>query len=276
MGKDYNPEDLDVKVEGNSLIITAKQEIQEAGGSRTRIFEQKFSLPSEVKAEHVKTSLTREGLLVITAPRGNDDHNKVHAERIENKMEKVLGPSTWDGERRRESAFNDRRSVSAFDDFRRDSVVDEKRIESVFDDLRRDSAITNISNSKHGSLMDSTSLFSDQSMFSADPTVDAVSTVEVENDTYKILVNVQNYKPEELVIKTINNTVKVEAKHDEKASNGHSYSTQRFNQSFTLPPGVDPECVSSALSKQGVLTISAPMPKVLTTSDAGRPIPIKH
>merc|ERR1712128_192653 len=40
--KDYNPEDLDVKVEGNSLIITAKQEMQEAGGSRTQIFEQKF------------------------------------------------------------------------------------------------------------------------------------------------------------------------------------------------------------------------------------------
>ena len=55
-----SPEDLDVKVEGNSIIITAKQEIQEAGGSRTRIFEQKFSLPSGVKAEKVKSSLTRE------------------------------------------------------------------------------------------------------------------------------------------------------------------------------------------------------------------------
>merc|ERR1712106_47955 len=191
--------------------------------------------------------------------------------------ENVLDPSTWNEDRRRESAFNDRRSISAFDDFRRDSAVDEKRIESVFDDLRRDSAFnTQISNSKHGSLMDSSSLFNDHSLFSADPAQNTVSKVEVENNTYKILVNVQNYKPEELVIKTINNTVKVEAKHEEKASNGHSYSTQSFNQSFTLPPGVDPECVSSALSKQGVLTISAPMPKVGRPSEAGRPIPIKH
>merc|ERR1712128_101566 len=129
--------------------------------------------------------------------------------------------------------------------------------------------------SKHGSLMDNSSLFNDQSLFATD-TVKEVSKVEVENDTYKILVNVQNYKPEELVIKTINNTVQVEAKHEENASNGHSYSTQSFNQSFTLPPGVDLECVSSALSKQGVLTISAPLPKVGKQSESGRPIPIKH
>merc|ERR1712051_1012787 len=56
--KDYKPEDLDVKVEGNTIIITAKQEIQEVGGVRTRVFEQKFSLPSGVKAELVKSSLT--------------------------------------------------------------------------------------------------------------------------------------------------------------------------------------------------------------------------
>merc|ERR1711892_1277402 len=122
------------------------------------------------------TSLTREGLLIITAPRGNNASNKVHTETIENKMERVLDPSTWDDERRRESAFNDRRSVSAFDDFRRDSAVDEKRIESVFDDLRRDSAFnTQVSNSKHGSLMDSSSLFNDRSLFSADPAQDTVS-----------------------------------------------------------------------------------------------------
>ena len=37
------PEDLDVRVEGNSIVITAKQEIPEAGGVRTRVFEQKVS-----------------------------------------------------------------------------------------------------------------------------------------------------------------------------------------------------------------------------------------
>ena len=30
----YKPEELDVKVEGNTIIITAKQEIKESGGTR--------------------------------------------------------------------------------------------------------------------------------------------------------------------------------------------------------------------------------------------------
>merc|ERR1711892_65464 len=85
----YSPEDLDVKMEGNSIIITAKQEIQEEGGTRTRVFEQKFSLPSGVKAELVKSSLTREGMLMITAPKGNVAAKESYTETVENKMDKT-------------------------------------------------------------------------------------------------------------------------------------------------------------------------------------------
>jgi len=283
--REYNPEDLDVKVEGNSIIITAKQEIQEAGGTRTRVFEQKFSLPSGVAAELVKSSLTREGVLVITAPRGNVAAQQAYTETVENKMDKVLDPSSWENDKKRESAFDDRRRVSAFDDIRRDSIMDEKRIESAFDDLRRDSAFnTQITNSKQGSLFDNSgsgffndrNLFDDRSLFASNSEQSGVSRVQYDDDTYKILVNVENYKPEELVIKTVDNTIIVEAKHEEKTTEGRSYSTQSFNQSFTLPKGVDPESVSSALSKQGVLTISAPLPKALKSSESGRLIPIKH
>merc|ERR1711874_45732 len=131
---------------------------------------------------------------------------------------------------------NDRRGISAFDDFRRDSAVEEKRIESVFDDLRRDSAFnTQIANSKQGSILDTSrsSLFEDGSLFGRTSAQDDISQVLVENDTYKIVVNVQNYKPEELVI----NTVKVDAKHEDKGPNGQTYSTQSFSQSFSLPAG---------------------------------------
>ena len=267
----YSPEDLDVKVEGNSIILTAKQEIHEAGGTRTRIFEQKFSLPSGVRGDLVKSSLTRDGVLVITAPRGN-------TEAVENKMDRVLDPSSWENERRMEADFNDRRIVSAFDDIRRDSMLDERRIESAFDDLRRDSAFNSqIANSKPGSLFSNptslfgnNNLFDDRSLFAANSEQSGFSHVQYDDDTYKIMVNVQDYKPEELSIRTVDNTVIVEAKHEEKSS------TQSFNQSFTLPAGVDPDCVRSALSKQGVLTISAPLPKIGNNPDSGRLIPIKH
>ena len=64
----YRPEDLDVKVENNQLVISAKQETKEAGGgTRTRVFEQKFSLPPGVDPASVKSNLTRDNVLVVTA-----------------------------------------------------------------------------------------------------------------------------------------------------------------------------------------------------------------
>ena len=46
--------------------------------------------------------------MVITAPRGNDSAKQVNTEQVENKMKKVLDPTSWDDERRRESAFNEK------------------------------------------------------------------------------------------------------------------------------------------------------------------------
>ena len=71
----------------------------------------------------------------------------------------------------------------------------------------------------------------------------------IDGDLYKIEIDVQNFKPEDLVIKTVGQTVQVEAKHEEKTSDGASFSSRNFSQSFTLPREVNPEAVASSLSK---------------------------
>jgi len=298
--KDYSPEDMDVKVEGNSIILTAKQEVQEKGGTRTRVFEQKFSLPSGVNPEKVKSSLSRDGVLTITAPRGNVAAQNSTTTTLENKMDKVMSPSSWSTADRtnkdtKSSLFDDRRQESAFDDRRRESAFDDRRHESAFDDLRKDTGFNSTIARPSGSLFgqaradnffDDKSIFDrersgslfdrdDRSLFAANSEQNGVSKVQYDNDTYKILVNVENFKPEELVIKTIDNTVQVEAKHEEKTSDGRSSSVKSFNQSFTLPRGVNPELVSSALSKDGILTLSAPLPQAIKNSNPERLVPIK-
>merc|ERR1712121_623782 len=172
--------------------------------------------------------------LMITAPKGNVAAKQSYTESVENKMDKVLDPNSWEED--------DRRRASNFDSARPGSLFD------------RD----------------------ERSLFAANSEQNGISRVQYDNDSYKILVNVENYNPEELVIKTVDNTVIVEAKHEEKTPEGRSYSTQSFNQSFTLPRGVNPESVTSALSKEGVLTISAPLPKALKSSNSERLVPIKN
>ena len=327
-----------MRVEGNTIIITAKQEIKEAGGVRTRVFEQKFSMPSGVKAELVKSSLTVEGVLVITAPRGNPAAKQSYTETVENRS------GNWDKEpaarkkdpvfednkesrkkdsffdekdtRKKDSFFDDkdlRKKDSFFDDskdlrkkdsffdtdldlqrkgsffedserdfeqrrkrmmedFNKDSIFD--RRESAFDDMRRDFGSA-LSNTRHGSGFDTRSSMSRDRAGSLFEEENGVSKIVYEDDMYKILINVDKYTPEELTIKTVDNNVIVEAKHEEKTTDGRSYSTQSFNQSFSLPSGVNPESVTSSLSKSGILTIAAPLPRAIK-SNGERLIPIKH
>ena len=106
---------------------------------------------------------------------------------------------------------------------------------------------------------------------------DGISKVQYDDDTYKITVNVENYNPEELTIKTVGNSVQVEAKHMEKTSDGRSFSSRNFTQSFSLPKGVNPDEVKSNLSKDGTLTIEAPLPQPKTSlKGTERMVPITH
>lgn len=213
--KHFKPEELDVKVDGNTIVIVAKQEVKEAGGTRTRVFEQKFTLPNGVNAERVTSTINADGVLTINAPKGKPASTASVSQSIEQKMDKILSPSSW---------------------------PDHSLGSVTMDD------------------------FNDNSN----------SRAYVDGDMYNIDINVQQFKPEELVIKTVGQTVQVEAKHEEKTSDGASYSTRNFSQSFTLPRGVDPESVASSLSKDGKLTIKAPMPKAHKISSNERLVPIKH
>lgn len=241
----YKPEELDVKVEGSSIIIQAKQEVKEAGGTRTRVFEQKFTLPSGVKADRVTSSFSRDGVLNITAPRTSSNPSvPLSSSQIESRMDKVLSPSNWDDN------FQTRTNANSLSSKRDDHM----KHTSLFD---RDPHFFPISNTGTGS-------------------DNGISKVHYDDENYKILVDVKDFKPEELIIKTVGNTVHFEAKHEEKTSDGHSFTSKNISQSFTLPRGVDPDLVSSSLSKEGVLTISAPLPQALKLQNSERMVPIKH
>ena len=53
------------------------------------------------------------------------------------------------------------------------------------------------------------SLFDHENSILAANSESGVSRVEYDNDNYKIHVNVKDFRPEELVVKTVDNTVKV-------------------------------------------------------------------
>jgi len=226
----FKPEELDVKVDGTTIVIIAKQEVKESGATRKRVYEQKYTLPSGVQADRVTSTINSDGVLTINAPKGKAVASSMN-QTIEQKMDRILSPSSWP----EHTNLNTNRTLV--------DNINTKR--SIVDD----------------------DLFGDNS---------GQARTFIDGDLYKIEINVQNFKPEDLVIKTVGQTIQVEAKHEEKTSDGASFSSRNFSQSFTLPREVNPESVASSLSKDGKLTIEAPLPKAKTLASNERLVPIKH
>jgi HSP20 family molecular chaperone IbpA len=74
----------------------------------------------------------------------------------------------------------------------------------------------------------------------------------------RLRFDVSQYSPDEVSVKTVDGKLKVHAKHEEKSEFKSAY--REFNKEFSLPIGTNPESIKSTLSKDGILTVEAPLP----------------
>uniref|UniRef100_A0A182PDQ4 SHSP domain-containing protein n=1 Tax=Anopheles epiroticus TaxID=199890 RepID=A0A182PDQ4_9DIPT len=76
-------------------------------------------------------------------------------------------------------------------------------------------------------------------------------------DRLQINLDVQQFAPREITVKTVDNSIVVEGKHEEKQDE-HGFISRHFVRRYVLPDDHDPKDVISSLSSDGVLTIVAP------------------
>ncbi|KAB0803986.1 hypothetical protein PPYR_00956 [Photinus pyralis] len=86
---------------------------------------------------------------------------------------------------------------------------------------------------------------------------DSGSTINADKDKFQVILDVQQFSPSEITVKTSNNSVIVEGKHEEKQDE-HGYVSRHFIRRYVLPQEHEIESVVSSLSSDGVLTITAP------------------
>lgn len=98
-----------------------------------------------------------------------------------------------------------------------------------------------------------------------------LSKVINKKDSFQVNLDVQQFKPEELNVKVVDNYIVVEGNHEER-SDDHGYVSRKFTRRYRLPRNVDQQAITSTLSSDGVLQLQAPK-KVLPESE-GRTIPI--
>ncbi|XP_043206074.1 heat shock protein Hsp-12.2-like [Amphibalanus amphitrite] len=83
------------------------------------------------------------------------------------------------------------------------------------------------------------------------------SEITSHKDRVEMRLDVQHFLPEELKVKIVDGMVVVEAKHEEKRDE-HGSVARQFTRKYELPEDADEDGVVSHLSKEGVLTITAP------------------
>lgn len=78
-----------------------------------------------------------------------------------------------------------------------------------------------------------------------------------DKDNFKVSLDVQQFKPEELSVKVVDNFVVVEGKHEERRDN-HGFVSRHFTRRYRLPDDCDTSALQTTLSSDGVLQLHAP------------------
>ncbi|XP_055841250.1 heat shock protein 27-like [Episyrphus balteatus] len=89
--------------------------------------------------------------------------------------------------------------------------------------------------------------------------LNAKENYTVGKDGFQVCMDVSQFKPNELTVKTVGNNVVVEGKHEEREDD-HGFISRQFVRKYTLPKGYDAKDVISTVSTDGVLTVKAPPP----------------
>ncbi|XP_044263854.1 protein lethal(2)essential for life [Tribolium madens] len=101
---------------------------------------------------------------------------------------------------------------------------------------------------------------------------DSGSTIQQDKDKFQVILDVQQFAPNEITVKTNGNSIIVEGKHEEKQDE-HGFISRHFVRRYLLPQEHDINDVVSTLSSDGILTVSAPK-KSLQQPAGDRVVPI--
>ncbi|VVC25047.1 Alpha crystallin/Heat shock protein,HSP20-like chaperone,Alpha crystallin/Hsp20 domain [Cinara cedri] len=99
-----------------------------------------------------------------------------------------------------------------------------------------------------------------------------LSRIRNDKDGFKVNLDVQQFKPDEVTVKVVDDYVVVDGKHEER-SDEHGFISRQFTRRYKIPDTVDPKLITSSLSSDGVLSVGAPK-KVINEKKEEISIPI--
>ncbi|XP_045581603.2 uncharacterized protein [Procambarus clarkii] len=148
----------------------------------------------------------------------------------------------------RESFFDDSFFKESWEDF-------ERAIQSVLDKFDNKGLKVN-----QGSRSECRDVYSKIRTSKIDEDLYASQALQIteKDGKFQAVMDVKDFNPRELQVRAVDDRIVVEGSYQKVSEDGSSSSSKSFYKEFTLPSAADIDLVTTALSKDGVLTIKAP------------------
>lgn len=98
-----------------------------------------------------------------------------------------------------------------------------------------------------------------------------VSSFQHDKSNFRVSLDVQQFKPEEISVKVVGDYVVVEAQHEER-EDVHGFISRQFTRRYKMPNDIDVDELKSTLSSDGVLILTAPKKEVIHGEERSIPI----
>ncbi|XP_037777726.1 LOW QUALITY PROTEIN: uncharacterized protein LOC119574521 [Penaeus monodon] len=229
--QDFKEGDVKVKVvDENELIIEGNLEIKRDDSVSSKSFFRRFCFPGLVSADTMTSGMSSDGILTVTVPK------------------------TTPGSKA--SAFSEASKSQCLPISSKGQFF----FDSFFKDVRKDfeTAVNEVLN-RHdimGRANDELSCYRSLRERELNDETQAMKTTEDQNG-FKVVLDVHDFMNEDVKVKVVENKEVVVEGRAEK-NDGTLRSSKSFCRRFTFPGAVDMNAVTSAMSSDGVLTITAP------------------
>lgn len=186
---EFQPEEVNVKVQDNKLIVNARHEEKTAQTSVSREYSRQVDIPSGVNQDTLNCVLSKDGILQVEGP--------------------VMQPSL----------------------LHRETFLPVKSVPL---------------NSQPG-----------RSMGMGTPVKNPIVTDPDGTRRMRLSVDIGEFSPDEIVVKTTERKLIVHAEHEERTAGRTLH--KEFNKEYDLPESVDPATITAYLADDRQLTIEAPL-----------------
>jgi len=241
----FTEDDISVRRFGRRLMIRAVQEGGDHGSSwgySRRELVRSLELPDNLILRSLRTELTDDGQLKVTG------------KKIERKTTGEIGnhasPSDQASEETNHGTINDSQNMD--DENGQESNSDKNKENNI--DKSEDVAMETSGHNEDQPAEKSDEKENGSVSNNSESCEVTTPKIDITDHIFEESIKVSGFKPEDVSVKVVDNTVLVVA--DSKEENDGVFVHKHLEKSYSLPQGVSPDSLHSVLTKEGILTIS--------------------